>query len=69
MMTEQSLAGLEEQLRVLETQVKTLSQAVRALAHGLEENPSQAPLTFEGERERAARAACLAHEILLARGL
>lgn len=51
-------------LRTLETQVRTLAQAVRALAESLEEPPDRQP-----DRARTARAAHLAHDLLLAQGL
>lgn len=55
----------EARLSLLESKVATLADAVRALARGLEENPSQdVPLADE-----AARGARLAHELLLSQNL
>ncbi|GAU69768.1 hypothetical protein SSP35_14_01020 [Streptomyces sp. NBRC 110611] len=56
--------GLEARLSRLEAQLATLAEAVRALAHGLENIPSQ-----DTPPEEAARGARLAHELLLSKGL
>ena len=55
----------DDRLRLLESQVQTLAQAVRALAEGLEENPSEDTETAA----EAARGARLAHELLLSQGM
>ncbi|MCD0486005.1 hypothetical protein LO771_27375 [Streptacidiphilus sp. ASG 303] len=60
----QGRESTEERLRTLESQVQTLAQAVRALAEGLEEIPAQ-----EADRERTARGARRAHELLIAERL
>ncbi|MEU5272538.1 hypothetical protein [Streptomyces hygroscopicus] len=56
--------GPEDRLSRLEAQVATLAEAVRALAHGLENVPSE-----DVAPEEAARGARLAHELLLSQGL
>ncbi|MFJ9843267.1 hypothetical protein ACIRYZ_22880 [Kitasatospora sp. NPDC101155] len=53
-----------ERVELLEAQVRALGQAIRALVQGMEEIPDQEP-----DPERPARAARLAHELLLAQGL
>jgi len=52
---------LEQRLQDLETMVADLSEAVNVLSRGLEQRPGQEP-----DEQRAARAARLAHEILIA---
>jgi len=56
--------GVEARLSRLEAQVATLADAIRALAHGLENNPSQD--TPPAETAQGAR---LAHELLLSQDL
>ncbi|WP_037603539.1 hypothetical protein [Streptacidiphilus rugosus] len=53
-----------ERAELLEARVQALGRAVRALIDGMEEIPDRAP-----DPGRPARAARLAHEILLAQGL
>ncbi|MFD5462164.1 hypothetical protein ACFWIQ_04935 [Kitasatospora sp. NPDC127059] len=53
-----------ERIELLEAQVRALGQAIRALVQGMEEIPDQEP-----DSERPARAARLAHELLLDQGL
>lgn len=53
-----------ERVELLEAQVQALGQAIRALIKGMEEIPDQEP-----DAERPARAARLAHELLLSQGL
>ncbi|MET9886156.1 hypothetical protein ABZZ20_24085 [Streptomyces sp. NPDC006430] len=61
----QSTPSEDDRLSLVEAQVQTLAQAVRALAEGLEGNPSQ----DADAQADAARGARLAHELLLAQGL
>ncbi|MFB7467717.1 MULTISPECIES: hypothetical protein [unclassified Streptomyces] len=61
----QSTPSEHDRLSLVEAQVQTLAQAVRALAEGLEANPSQ----DTDASAHAARGARLAHELLLAQGL
>ncbi|OIJ94607.1 hypothetical protein [Streptomyces colonosanans] len=56
--------GLEARLSRLEAQVATLADAIRALAHGLENVPSQ-----DTPPEETARGARLAHELLISQDL
>lgn len=56
----ESLAALEERVRVLEDHVATLTEAVRVLAHGLEDPPAAEPAG-----DRAGAAARRAHDLLL----
>jgi hypothetical protein len=56
----ESLAALEERVRVLEDRVATLTEAMRVLAHGLEDLPVAEPAS-----DRAAVAARSAHDLLL----
>ena len=56
----ESLAALEERVRVLEDRVATLAEALRVLAHGLEDLPAAEP-----GGDRAAVAARSAHDLLL----
>ncbi|MFH9352278.1 hypothetical protein [Kitasatospora sp. NPDC017646] len=58
------LESAVERVEMLEAQVRALGQAIRALVQGMEEIPDQEP-----DPERPARAARLAHELLLAQGL
>jgi hypothetical protein len=58
------LESAVERIELLEGQVQALAQAVRTLVQGFEEVPDQEP-----DPERSARAARLAHELLLSRGL
>jgi hypothetical protein len=51
----------ERRIRRLEDQVSSLAEAVRTLARGLEDVPGAEPA-----EHRAAKAARLAHEMLLA---
>ncbi|MGW7446600.1 hypothetical protein [Kitasatospora sp. NPDC054795] len=53
-----------ERVEMLEAQVQALGQAIRALIQGMEEIPDQEP-----DPEHPARAARLAHELLLSQGL
>ncbi|MEU8516888.1 hypothetical protein AB0C76_35675 [Kitasatospora sp. NPDC048722] len=53
-----------ERVEMLEAQVQALGQAIRALIQGMEEIPDQEP-----DPEGPARAARLAHELLLSQGL
>ncbi|MBO1414568.1 hypothetical protein [Streptomyces sp. FH025] len=53
-----------ERVELLESQVQALGQAIRAIIRGFEEIPDQEP-----DPERPARAARLAHELLLSQGL
>ncbi|MEU9045699.1 MULTISPECIES: hypothetical protein [unclassified Kitasatospora] len=62
--TGRDLESAVERVELLEAQVQALGQAIRALIQGLEEIPDQEP-----DPERPARAARLAHELLLAQGL
>jgi len=56
----ESLAALEERVRVLEDRVATLAEALRVLAHGLEDLPAAEPAG-----DRAAVGARSAHDLLL----
>lgn len=56
-----SLEALAKKVEELETAVADLSEAVGVLSRGLEERPGEEP-----DDQRAARAARLAHEILIA---
>ncbi|MFD0274217.1 hypothetical protein ACFVHB_09955 [Kitasatospora sp. NPDC127111] len=58
------LESTVERLELLEARVQALGQAVRALIQGLEDLPDQEP-----DPDRVGRAARLAHELLLAKGL
>ncbi|WP_354637270.1 hypothetical protein [Kitasatospora camelliae] len=62
--TGRDLESAVERVELLEAQVQALGQAIRALIQGLEEIPDQEP-----DPKRSARAARLAHELLLAQGL
>jgi hypothetical protein len=68
-MTENVAQSVHERLGLLEDQVQVLAQAVRALAQGLEELPSQETETGPETKEKAARGARLAHELLLSQGM
>ncbi|MGP3980063.1 hypothetical protein [Streptomyces sp. KR80] len=68
-MTEHVAQSMHERLGLLEDQVQVLAQAVRALAQGLEELPSQETETETETKEKAARGARLAHELLLSQGM
>jgi uncharacterized protein (DUF2267 family) len=56
-----TVESLEQRVQDLETTVADLSEAVNVLSRGLEQRPGQEP-----DEQRAARAARLAHEILIA---
>ncbi|MFH9353836.1 hypothetical protein [Kitasatospora sp. NPDC017646] len=58
------LESTVERVEMLEAQVQALGQALRALIQGNEELPDQEP-----DLQHPARAARLAHELLLAQGL
>ncbi|MFD5466759.1 hypothetical protein ACFWIQ_28600 [Kitasatospora sp. NPDC127059] len=62
--TGRDLESTVERVELLEAQVQALGQAVRALIQGMEDIPDQEP-----DPERPARAARLAHELLLSQGL
>ncbi|BFV55388.1 hypothetical protein KCMC57_up04920 [Kitasatospora sp. CMC57] len=62
--TGRDLESAVERVELLEARVQALGQAIHALIQGLEEIPDQEP-----DPERPARAARLAHELLLAQGL
>ncbi|WP_436791205.1 hypothetical protein [Yinghuangia sp. YIM S10712] len=55
-----------ERLDTVEAHVHALAQALRALAEGLEHNPTEEP---GSQPDPVARGARLAHELLLAEGL
>lgn len=58
---ERAETSLESRLERLEEKMSSMAEAITVLARGLEEPPGQEP-----DAERSARAARLAHEILLA---
>ncbi|MEV7180213.1 hypothetical protein [Kitasatospora sp. NPDC093679] len=58
------LESTVERVELLEEQVRSLGRAIRALVQGLENLPDDEP-----DPERAARAARVAHELLLSMNL